>query len=195
MLALLPLPAAASPEVNAPEWVYRGGAYRAFFASLQDAARRDRREALLGMIDYPLRVNGPGGRHRQHDRRSARANFDRIFTPGVRAAILRQRFETLFGGSRGVMVGSGEIWFDHICPRNRCAPPGLVRIEAVNIPPPEPRVPVDPACRNPAGICRRHDRADHLAGARLDPAARNPAVEHPAHRRWRLRAKTGMFAP
>jgi hypothetical protein len=119
---------AAAPGGMAPD-----AAQRAFLAHLQRAVREGRRDALLARIDYPLRVNRPGQPSRYYGAASARVNFGRIFTPAVRAAVLRQRPEDLFVSSRGVMIGNGEIWFDHTCPRNRCEPPGPVKIKAINL--------------------------------------------------------------
>jgi hypothetical protein len=108
-------------------------AQRAFLVDLQNAVRDGRRDSVLAAIEWPLRVNGPGRRSRYYGRVSARANFARIFTPGVRSAILRQKPSDLFVNSRGVMIGDGQVWFDHTCPRNRCEPPGPVKIKAINL--------------------------------------------------------------
>jgi hypothetical protein len=86
------------------------------------------------MIAYPLRVNGPEGRRRLYrSSASVRADYRRIFTSGVRSAILAQTFETLFARDTGIMIGNGEVWFDHICPNTRCDPLGPVRISAINV--------------------------------------------------------------
>ena len=59
-------------------------------------------------------------------------DYDRIFTPQVKQAILNQRFERLLGRDRGVMIGSGQVWFDHVCRASQCSPPGPVRITVIN---------------------------------------------------------------
>jgi len=61
-----------------------------------------------------------------------RDDYDRIFTPNVTRAILGQRFDQLFGRDQGLMIGDGQVWFDHVCANTQCSPPGPVRITAVN---------------------------------------------------------------
>ena len=77
------------------------------------------------MISFPLRVNYKSGARSYRDTRSVERDFDRIFTPQVRRAILNQSPDQIFSRDIGAMVGDGELWFDHISP-------GQVRIIAVN---------------------------------------------------------------
>ena len=90
------------------------------------------RSAVIGLIGFPLRVNFEGGSRTYRNARSVQADFDRIFTPGVKKAILAQRFDRLFGRDQGVMIGSGKVWFDHLCLGGDCNRLGPVRIKAVN---------------------------------------------------------------
>lgn len=128
--AASPLAAVESP--TAAEWVLRDQSYATFLSNLQSAVRAGDRGAMIRLIRFPLRVNFSGGSRVYRDASSVRADYDRIFSARVRRAILAQRFDRLYGGSRGLMVGSGEIWFDHACPNGSCSPPGPVRITAVN---------------------------------------------------------------
>src|SRR5690242_3426115 len=110
LLSALLMNAAAS----APDWVLRDQAYKAFLVDLQGAVRTGNRKAVANLADLPLQVNGPTGVHETY--RSAKLveqNYERIFTPPVRKAILRQHFEELFGNYQGVMIGNGAVWFDH----------------------------------------------------------------------------------
>jgi hypothetical protein len=77
-------------------------------------------------------VNSGGTSRFYRDSAALRADYERVFTPQVRRAILDQRFERLFGSSRGLMIGNGQVWFDRFCSNRRCSPPGPVRILAVN---------------------------------------------------------------
>ena len=81
---------------------------------------------------FPLRVNRGGRRISYKTGKELLAEFDAVFTPKVRRAILDQRFETLFGRDQGVMIGSGEVWFDHLCRNSSCSPQGPVRIKVIN---------------------------------------------------------------
>ena len=67
-----------------------------------------------------------------NDRRSVERDFDLIFTPHVRQAILDQRANQLFTNYQGAMIGAGEVWFDESCANSSCSRRGPVRIRAVN---------------------------------------------------------------
>lgn len=107
-------------------------AYAAFVPRLQATVRTNDRGALIRLIAFPLRVNGAGGAKFYRDRRSVERDFDRIFTPKVRRAILDQAPNALFVRDQGGMIGSGEVWIAQTCPNRACSPAGAVRIIAVN---------------------------------------------------------------
>lgn len=117
---------------SAPDWVLADLGYRRFLTQLQTAVRANDRSAVAGLISYPLRVNFAGQAKYYRNARLVLADYERIFTPRVRSAVLAQRFEDLFGRDQGVMVGDGAVWFDHICRNSSCSPPGPVRIRAIN---------------------------------------------------------------
>ncbi|HEX6218372.1 MAG TPA: hypothetical protein VFZ35_03780 [Sphingomicrobium sp.] len=117
---------------TAPEWVIEDGAYRLFLNQLQSAIRANDRAGVIRLVSFPVRVNRDGRSQTYTSGRALLADYDSIFTAQVRGAILSQRFETLFGRDQGVMIGSGQIWFDHICRNTSCSPPGPVRIKAIN---------------------------------------------------------------
>jgi hypothetical protein len=116
----------------APDFVQKDRAYASFLERLQAAVRSNNRRAVIKLIQLPLRVNFNGGSRLYRDAASVRADYDRIFTPHVRQAILGQKAKELFGRDQGVMIGSGQVWFDHSCPDTSCSPAGPVRITAVN---------------------------------------------------------------
>lgn len=111
---------------SAPDWVLRDRAYATFLTRLQAAVRADDQSAVIRLMQFPLRVNFTSGSTVYRDAGSARSDFDRIFSARVRRAILAQRFDRLYGGSRGLMIGSGEVWFDRVSSN------GPVRITAIN---------------------------------------------------------------
>jgi len=117
---------------SAPDWVLKDASYATFLKRLQAAVRANDRGAVIKLIAVPLRVNFDSGSRLYRDARSVRADYERIFTPRVTQAILGQRFDQLFGRDRGLMIGSGQVWFDHTCTNAQCSPPGPVRITAVN---------------------------------------------------------------
>ena len=107
-------------------------AYASFLDRLQTAVRDDDPAAVVKLISFPLRVNSGGQSQTYPDAKSVRRDFDRIFTAQVREAILEQRADRLFSRDLGVMVGNGEVWFDHVCLDESCSRLGPVRITAVN---------------------------------------------------------------
>jgi hypothetical protein len=115
-----------------PDWVQEDRAYRTFLGQLQSAVRNDDRNGVLRLVAFPLRVNSGGRSRTYRNAGAALADYERIFTPKVRQAIVDQRFETLFGRDQGVMIGDGAVWFDHTCRNSQCSPPGPVRIKAIN---------------------------------------------------------------
>lgn len=124
--------AEAADAQTAPDWVAKDRAYPAFLTQLQTAVRKDDRGAVIKLIALPLRVNSNGKSQVYRNAASVRADFDEIFTPQVRQAILNQKFNRLFGRDQGLMIGDGQVWFDHTCPNAHCSPPGPVRITAIN---------------------------------------------------------------
>jgi hypothetical protein len=91
-------------------------AARAFLAQLQGAVQANNKEAVAGMISYPLLVLRDGKRTRIPRKEALLSNYDRIFTTSVRDAVLQQTAQCLFGNSLGAMVGSGEVWFSEQAP-------------------------------------------------------------------------------
>lgn len=116
---LLPLLLVASAP-SAPDWVLQDRSYQTFLTRLQSAVRSDDRKAVLELIAFPLRVNSESGTRLYPDAQAVARNYDRIFTTDVRRAVLDQRFDRLFGRDQGVMIGNGEIWFDHSCTNAQC---------------------------------------------------------------------------
>ena len=117
---------------GAADWIVQDKSYATFLTRLQAAVSANDRNAVVQLIAFPVRVNFKGRSQLYRDARSVGRDYDRIFTPRVRRAILNQRFDRLFGRDQGVMIGNGEVWFDHSCPGANCSTIGPVRIKAVN---------------------------------------------------------------
>lgn len=103
-------------------------AYGQFLSRLQAAVRTGNKGAVVRLVDLPLRVNFAEGARTYRDRGSIERDFDRIFTPRVRRAILDQRADRLFTNYQGAMIGDGEVWLDQTCPNASCP----VRIRSIN---------------------------------------------------------------
>ena len=103
-----------------------------FLSRLQSAVRANDRRAVARLVGLPLRVNFDAGPKTYSDRKSVERDYDRIFTPRVRQAILNQKADDLFTNYKGAMVGAGEVWFDASCANTSCSRRGPVRIRTVN---------------------------------------------------------------
>ena len=121
----------ATAEAKATRGVLADPAYRRFLSQLQAAVRGNDRSRVVALAGLPLRVNVGGASRTYRDAQSVLADYDRIFTAKVRQAILAQRYESLFTRDKGLMIGSGEVWFDRVCRDRNCAR-GPVRILAIN---------------------------------------------------------------
>ena len=82
-----------------------------FFRDLQRAVTRNERGKVAGMVDYPLRVTIAGRKRTLNKKTDLLRRYDLVFNREVRQALARQKARELFVNWRGVMIGSGEIWF------------------------------------------------------------------------------------
>jgi hypothetical protein len=86
-----------------------------FVARLKQAVAADDRAAVAAMVNYPLTVNAAGGRSMTYRNAAAlSANYARVFTPEVKAAIAAAKANDLFSRDQGVMIGNGEIWMNEL---------------------------------------------------------------------------------
>jgi hypothetical protein len=86
-----------------------------FLARLQQAVAADDHAAIAAMVNYPLRVNPLKGQSMTYRNAAAvRANYARIFTPEIKAAVAAAKPDNLFARDQGVMIGNGEIWMNEI---------------------------------------------------------------------------------
>ena len=90
----------------------------AFLAKFQDALKSNNRDTVAHLVNYPLLVGNTVGQRHIRSRAQLLANFDLIFTPPIRAAILKGTPDDVWGNYRGFMIGDGVIWFDAVIPRN-----------------------------------------------------------------------------
>jgi hypothetical protein len=86
-----------------------------FLARLKQAMAADDHAAIAAMVKYPLRVNSAAGRTTFYRNVAAlSANYTRVFTPEVKAALAAAKPDDLFVRDQGVMIGNGEIWMNEI---------------------------------------------------------------------------------
>ncbi|MGN7355858.1 hypothetical protein ACTHPF_00740 [Paenibacillus sp. SAF-054] len=85
--------------------------FNKFFTSVQKAVADGDKEQVADAVLYPLRVNANGTSQNYKDKTAFLADYDSIMTDSVKKALADQKLDTLFVNYKGVMVGSGEIWF------------------------------------------------------------------------------------
>jgi hypothetical protein len=75
---------------------------------------------VAALVHYPIKVN-PGKRpFTVKDQKSFVKDYDRIITPNISDAILKQKYDTLFVNSQGAMIGDGEVWITGSCLDKSC---------------------------------------------------------------------------
>lgn len=88
----------------------------AFLAKFQDALKSNDHNTVASLIRYPLLVTAGG--KRRISRAQLLADYDHVFNPTLRAAILSATPDDVWGNYKGFMLARGAIWFDTIIPRN-----------------------------------------------------------------------------
>jgi hypothetical protein len=107
-----------------------------FLGSLQEALRENDAKGVARLTAFPLSVTTPTASARIADGNSFLQSYKLIFTDSVRAAVLAQKPEGLVPTAKGVMVGSGEVWFGGVCVDTKCSST-RVGVTAVNVLPPK----------------------------------------------------------
>ena len=115
---------AASPPVTMD-------AYGNFLSRLQGALKADNRRAVSGMVGFPLTVNVNGRVKTYRSRREVESDFDKIFTPAVKAEVLGQKPYSLRSRGDGRTRGAERIWFAPACFDEDCSSAGPVLIREV----------------------------------------------------------------
>ena len=105
--------------------------YRQFLIDLQKAVAAEEHERVAYMVSYPLRARIGAPRTTIRNAAQFLARYDALLPPASTAAIRAQSYATVFANARGVMIGSGQVWFSGICADQQCSK-HVVRIIAVN---------------------------------------------------------------
>ena len=106
-------------------------AYGEFLSRLQSALRSDNRRVVSRMVGFPLTVNINGRAETYRSRREVESDYDKIFTPAVKADVLGQKPYSLRSRADGKTRGSERIWFAPACFDADCSSAGPVRIREV----------------------------------------------------------------
>lgn len=88
--------------------------YAEFFTKLQTAIAASDKATVAGLVDYPFQARIGDKAVKIRDAAHFIADYDRVITAKVKAAVAKQTYATLFANWQGVMIGDGEIWFSGI---------------------------------------------------------------------------------
>ena len=87
-------------------------AFTTFDRELRQAAAEGDASKMALLVEYPLRVNGPGGAYYIRDASSLYGHFKQIFTPNILKAVQKQRLSDIDCESDGIDYGDGDLWVD-----------------------------------------------------------------------------------
>ncbi len=86
--------------------------FHQFFFKFQQAVQHNKKATVASMVNYPLHVNSNGKTHTIKNKATFIAKYDSIMTPEIKRTLAYAIEEDLFVNWQGVMVGSGELWFN-----------------------------------------------------------------------------------
>jgi hypothetical protein len=91
-----------------------------FFVALQMAVRLGDSSQVAKYMYFPLRVNSDKGVTHSYGGVAFARNFEQIFSPGLRAAVLKQDPAQMMRSAHGAMVGDGRVWIANVCLDHKC---------------------------------------------------------------------------
>jgi hypothetical protein len=104
-----------------------------YFQKLQKTIAAGDRAGVAGMVKYPLRVNRDSTRHAMvASAAELLKQYDAVFTPTIRQAIISETPAKLAGGRDGVAIKGGVVWLAGI--PDRSEPPKChLGVSSVNL--------------------------------------------------------------
>lgn len=84
---------------------------KSFLTHLKQAVASGNKQAVSKLIAYPISVSLQGKKREITSREEFEAHYAEIVTDKVAKAVQNQSYEGLSANSKGVMIGSGELWF------------------------------------------------------------------------------------
>jgi hypothetical protein len=85
-----------------------------FLARLKQAVAADDHAAVAAMVRYPLTISSDGRSITYRNAAALSADYARVVTPEVKAAVAAAKPDNLFVRDQGVMIGNGEIWMNEV---------------------------------------------------------------------------------
>lgn len=93
--------------------------YESTFLALQKAVAAGDKDAVAQMILYPLE-GAIDGKQTIQDAGQFVRDYDKIVTPAIADAIIRQKFAGVMVNKNGIMFGNGQAWLTGICEDDAC---------------------------------------------------------------------------
>lgn len=84
---------------------------KSFLTQLKQALASGNKQAVSKLIAYPISVSLQGNTRKITSREEFEAHYAEIVTDKVAKAVQNQSYEDLSANYKGVMIGSGELWF------------------------------------------------------------------------------------
>lgn len=94
--------------------------YQAAIAQLQRAVAAKDAAAVAALVDYPFTATIDGKKTAIKNADAFVAQYDKIVTPAIADAIVKQKYAELMVSGKGVMFGSGEVWLNGVCKDKAC---------------------------------------------------------------------------
>ncbi|MEO6390902.1 MAG: hypothetical protein ABIP75_03560 [Pyrinomonadaceae bacterium] len=86
----------------------------AFLVKLQTAVAAGDKNAVAGLVSFPMRWHHGMKVGSVRGRSAFLKNYDQLLDQKVRDAIAAQKPEELFVRDQGTMIGTGEVWFEQV---------------------------------------------------------------------------------
>jgi hypothetical protein len=102
----------------------------AFLSRLQVGLQANDRQTIVGLVGFPLRVKRDGRTQTYRSTQEVDRDFDRIFTPQLRSAVLNLRPDSLMSRDGGRSMGNARLWFG--CGKAFCSADAPIRIREVH---------------------------------------------------------------
>lgn len=97
-----------------------------FLGRLQRNVKANDKAQFASLVHYPVRVIDGGHSIEISSSSALIKKYSAILNPDVRHAILAQPAECLFANGQGVMIGTGQVWFQK-------EPGGEMKIITINL--------------------------------------------------------------
>jgi hypothetical protein len=113
----LSFPALASENIPSPQAICEANGIQQaeaqkFITNLQAAVTANNAEAIASLAHFPITVNQTGKKSGTFSETTFKAEYNTIFSPAVKDAILKSKATDIDCNAQGAMIGAGVVWFN-----------------------------------------------------------------------------------